>query len=202
MKKLNVLSVLSIFLILTAVTIGTVNAATPAEVKQDSRLTALESSVKKIQTRLTALESSVAKILTRLTTVENKVANNAIYGVTYQHRFDANDGTLADLTINVPVDSYVLVLATGHAQPNVCNSPGNCYVDTWIYIDGVLVANTVSEQNAGLSGPFSVSDIYKLKAGTHKISLAETSLLGIPNNLDTEFTLTATVNNNGLIQVN
>jgi hypothetical protein len=62
-SKMRIISIVSIFLILVTVTIGTVSANTsPAEKKQDSRLSVLESNVKKILTRLDAIEKKLLNI--------------------------------------------------------------------------------------------------------------------------------------------
>jgi hypothetical protein len=62
-SKMRILSIVSIFLILTTVTIGAVSAdISPAEKKQDSRLKVLESNVKKILTRLDAIEKKLLNI--------------------------------------------------------------------------------------------------------------------------------------------
>lgn len=163
--KTNILSILSIFIILTAVTIGTANAATPAETKQDSRLTALESSVKKIQTRLTALESSVAKILTRLTTVENKLAKvqtppyNAVFGKFQESFPNIQNNVALTMTIDIPVASNVYLSASGLA---------NNAFEPYLQVDNGMIPDWAYVIQPG---GFTISRIVVLNKGKHTISL-------------------------------
>jgi hypothetical protein len=150
---------------LTAVTIGTVSAATPAEKKQDSRLTALESSVKKIQTRLTALESSVAKILTRLTTVENKLKKvqtppyNAVFGKFQESFPNIQNNVALNMTVDIPVDSNAYLSASGFASNAV---------EPYLQVDDGMIPDWAYMVQPG---GFTISRVVHLNKGKHTINL-------------------------------
>jgi hypothetical protein len=163
MNNIKILSILSIFLLLTA----TVVSAQTAEQKQDSRLTALESNAKKILTRLTALESNVKKILTRLTNLESN-PYPAIYTTsqTYtQLLINNQEYTLDNLTFVLPKAAYVNVQGDGM----ITSWLGYAYAN--LVIDGqggqVVWYGSGNYNGSGERTGFEKSEVRYLSAGTH-----------------------------------
>jgi hypothetical protein len=164
MNNMKILSILSIFLMLTATV---VSAATTAEQKQDSRLTALESNVKKILTRLTALEYNVKKILTRLTNLESN-PYPAIYTTSQiytQLPINNQEYTLDNLTFVLPKAAYVNVQGDGM----ITSWLGYAYTN--LVIDGqggqVVWYGSGNYNGSGERTGFEKSEVRYLSAGTH-----------------------------------
>ncbi len=151
-NKINILSILSIFLILATVTIGTVSAATPAEIKQDSRLKALETSVSNILTRLVAIESKLTSVKTP--------PYNAVFGKFVEYpNINVVSGVAATMTINLPVTSNVYLSASGFSDS---------VEEPYLQVDN----GGIPDWSYGFpAGGFTIARVVTLGKGIHKINL-------------------------------
>lgn len=163
MYKTRILSIVSIFLILTTVTISIVSAdISSAEKKQDSRLNVFESSVEKILTRLNAIEKKLGNIKTP--------PYSASFGTWTEYADCVSNESPPCFTYNFTLEkaANVFIMVNGIEIP--LSSSNNLQYTSTINIDdensiGPDWIIPVQDKRLSLSRNF------RLKAGNHSIRI-------------------------------
>ena len=198
-KSIKTMSILAILLIFMMATIG--SAATAAENKQDSRLSALEKSVSSILSRLSALEKSVSSILTRLTTLEKKSAPySATFGTWKEYVSCSDPSTSTSLCYSysfvLDKDANVFVMVTGDQYGGS---------DTARYTSNVGIDGSSSVgpdwTNPESHNKLSISRNFVLKAGQHTVQVYSNvnDANGVYADVIMDLTISVIANQNGNI---
>ncbi len=192
MRKL--LSIISVLSILIMVTVGTAVADT-------------SSTDKKQNSRLSALESSVKNILTRLTDVENKLKNvqtppySAAFGTWTEYKSCSGSNVCYDYSFTLDKDSNVFVMVTGELL-SMNMTADNIRFSTKVDVDDSMSGTWPDWIFPVPHSKLSMSKNFKLKAGTHTLHIYSASSDGNGNSFDTaisDLTISVIANQNGKI---
>lgn len=191
MKKL--LSIISILLILMSVTVGTAVADTSsADKKQDKRLSALESTIK--------------KILNRLTDIENKLKNvqsppySAVFGTWTEYKSCSGTNSCYDYSFTLDKDANTFVMVTGELLS--MNMTEKIRFTSKVDVDDSM-SGTWPDWIFSVPHPkLSMAKNFQLKAGTHTLHVYSTSSDENGNTFDTaisDLTISIVANEKGKI---